>query len=62
MKKIIRKYNLLIFNILFILFMDICFKLLAFNQIFNVTTIYMILFDLIFAVIITILESLLITK
>lgn len=58
MKKIISKYNLLIFNILFILFMDICFKLLAFNQIFNITTIYMILFDIIFAAIITILESL----
>ena len=58
MKKVISKYNLLIFNILFILFMDICFKLLAFNQIFNITTIYMILFDLIFALIITILESL----
>lgn len=58
MKNFINKYNLLIFNILFILFMDICFKLLVFNQIFNITTIYMILFDLIFAIIITILESL----
>lgn len=57
-KKVINKYNLLIFNILFILFMDICFKLLAFNNIFNITTLYMILFDLIFAIIITILESL----
>jgi len=57
-KKVINKYNLLIFNILFILFMDISFKLLVFNQFVNITTIYMILFDLIFAVIITILESL----
>lgn len=53
-----KKYNLLIFNILFILFMDICFKLMAFNSFFDVSTIYMILSDIVIALIVTILESL----
>lgn len=53
-----KKYNLLLFNILSILYMDICFKLLAFHNIFNTSTIYMILCDLIIAIIITIVESL----
>ena len=53
-----KKYNLLIFNILFILFMDICFKIFAFNSIFNISTIYMILSDIVIALIITILETL----
>ena len=53
-----KKYNLLIFNILFILFMDVWFKLFAFNSIFNISTIYMILLDIVIALIITILETL----
>jgi len=52
-----KKYNLLFFNILFILFMDICFKILAFNTIFDFSTIYMILSDIIIALIITMLET-----
>ena len=31
-----KKYNLLLFNILSILYMDICFKLLAFHNIFTI--------------------------
>ena len=53
-----KKYNLLIFNILFILFMDTCFKLLAFHNIFNVSTIYMILSNIFIAILVTLLESL----
>ena len=52
-----KKYNLLIFNILSIIYMDICFKLFAFNNIFSLSTIYMILCNIIFALLITIIES-----
>ena len=53
-----KKYNLLLFNILSILYMDLCFKILVFNDIFNTSTLYMILCDLIIAIVITIIESL----
>ena len=53
-----KKYSLLLFNILSIIYMDLCFKLLVFNNIFNTSTIYIILCDLVIAIIITIIESL----
>lgn len=58
MGDMMKKYNLLLFNILSILYMDLCFKTLVFNNIFNTSTIYMFLCDLIIAIIITIIESL----
>ncbi len=53
-----KKYSLLLFNFIFIIFMDIIFKLCTFNNLFNITSLYILLFDLIIAIIITIIESL----
>lgn len=53
-----KRYNLLLFNIIFILFMDICFKLLAFNNLFNINTLYMIILDIVIACLVTIFEAL----
>lgn len=52
-----KKYNLLFFNILFILFLDICFKFLAFKNIFSISLIYLFLLDIIIAFLVTILEN-----
>lgn len=53
-----KKYNLLIFNILSIIFMDIIFKLFIFENIFSISTLFMISFDIVIAIFITIIESL----
>ncbi len=53
-----KKYNLLIFNILFIIYMDICFKFFAFKDLISLSTVYIILFDSAIALILTIIETL----
>lgn len=54
----IKKYNLLIFNILFLLYMELFFKLFVFKDVFSIQTLFLILFSLIISLILTIIESL----
>lgn len=54
-----KKYNLLIFNILSIIFLDLSFKLIVFKNLFEISTLYMIICDIVIALFITLLESLL---
>lgn len=53
-----KRYNLLIFNILFILVLEICFKVLAFDEIFSLSTLYIVMLSVITGAIITIIETL----
>lgn len=53
-----KKNSLLVFNFLSIIYMDICFKLLVFGSIFDISTLYIILCDLVISIVITIIESL----
>jgi len=52
-----KKYGLLIFNILSIIYMDICFKIFVFKEIFNISTLYMMILDITIAIAITIIET-----
>ncbi len=53
-----KKYSLLIFNILLIIYFEIIFKLFIFNEFFKIGTIFTLIFSFNIAIIITILESL----
>ena len=57
-----KKYNLLIFNIITILFFDIIFKIFIFNNLFSLSTIILILFDINLGLFITLLESIINNK
>ena len=57
-----KKYNLLIFNIITILFFDIIFKIFIFNNLFSLSTIILILFDISLGLFITLLESIINNK
>ena len=57
-----KKYNLLIFNIITILFSDIIFKIFIFNNLFSLSTILLILFDINLGLFITLLESIINNK
>lgn len=52
-----KKQKLLIFNIFSIIYYDLIFKFLIFNELFKTNIIYMILFDIVFGIIITIIEK-----
>lgn len=52
-----KKYNLFLFNTLTIIFLDICFKMFVFKDIFDISTLYMILLNIVMASIITIIET-----
>ena len=54
-----KKYNLLIYNVFALFFLDIAFKLFVFKEIFELSTIYMLIEDITIATIITLVESLL---
>lgn len=53
-----KKYGLLFFNFIFILFLEIVFKLLVFNKFFEFSTIYLLLLSTVGSLLVTILESL----
>ena len=57
-----KKYNLLIFNIITILFFDFIFKIFIFNNLFSLSTIILILFDINLGLFITLLESIINNK
>ncbi|HOO68118.1 MAG TPA: sulfatase-like hydrolase/transferase, partial [Bacilli bacterium] len=53
-----KRYNLLLFNTIFILYLEIVFKAFIFNSVFNINTIFTVLFSLCTAFILSIIESL----
>lgn len=53
-----KKYSLLIYNLISFLCLELSFKLLAFNNIFELSTFYIIICNIVISLFITILESL----
>ena len=51
------KNKLLLFNAFSIIFMEMVFKLFVFKNIFEISTLYIIIMDLILAILLTILET-----
>jgi len=54
----LKKYSLLIFNILFITWLEIVFKAFTFKNVFELQTLFILLFSISTALLITIIESL----
>lgn len=52
-----KKYNLFIFNLIYIVSLELIFKLFAFKNIFTLSTITMILFSIIISLILNIIET-----
>ncbi len=52
-----KKYNLLLFNIVYIVLLELLFKFFVFKGMFSISTIYMIILDIITAFVITLIES-----
>ena len=49
---------LFVFNVIMMIFLDLTFKTFVFKNIFTLSTIFIILFDIVIAAFITLLESL----
>lgn len=54
----IKKNMLFVFNVIMMIFLDLTFKTFVFKNIFTLSTIFIILFDIVIAAFITLLESL----
>lgn len=54
----LKKYNLLIFNTLFIIWLELVFKFFVFKDIFSIQTVFNLLFSISAAFLMTVLESL----
>ena len=54
---IMKKYNLFIFNLVYVVSMEILFKLFTFKNIFSSSTITMLLFSIIISLILSLIET-----